>query len=390
MKKTVAKWNLRLVMGESALTKGLLCMSIMSLFYRSIGLNQAEIAAAQAIFTVILAGLNYPMGWLADRFSRKWANVIGDLGCALGFVLYSQVDSFAGVVFCESWLGIFVSLSQGVDYALLKQFTAEIDLRPAYFQRQSAQLALWQEGCSLLLMLLGGPLGAIDFRLAIGLSGVPYLLGGLLSLGLRNKPTETVKRDRPPQKSMRELLWMALHQPKLRRMILVQAVGTEMTHGIIWVVAPAMVLVGVPVALVSSMYILQSLAIMVGIRLALRYAARLKPWQLLGAPLLLMTISLGTMGVHLSLVTIWLYLLMGVAQGWVRSTLLPLVQEQAAEADQTAIVSLAKVAGQALYVPVVWLIGLAADVELRYAFLTSMGIFVLLSVILVVKLYRQD
>lgn len=75
--------NVRLVLFESAITAGLICMSIMSPFFLSIGLSQVEIAMSQAIFTVAMIFLNLPTGWLADRFSRKWANVIGDLGHAL-------------------------------------------------------------------------------------------------------------------------------------------------------------------------------------------------------------------------------------------------------------------------------------------------------------------
>ena len=83
---TIAKHNLKLVMLESALTAALLSMSIMTPFFYSIGLSQLQISQTQVIFTVVMVFLNLPTGWLADRFSRKWANVIGDFGVALTFI----------------------------------------------------------------------------------------------------------------------------------------------------------------------------------------------------------------------------------------------------------------------------------------------------------------
>ena len=85
MQKNLPKRNLKLLMLESILTAGLLSMSIMTPFFNSIGLNQRQIALSQAIFTIVVSILNLPAGWIADRFSRKWANVIGDFGVAISF-----------------------------------------------------------------------------------------------------------------------------------------------------------------------------------------------------------------------------------------------------------------------------------------------------------------
>ncbi len=63
--------NLKLVMFESAITAGLLSMSIMTPFYHSIGLSQLEISWTQIIFTLVMLVLDLPLGYVADRFSRK-------------------------------------------------------------------------------------------------------------------------------------------------------------------------------------------------------------------------------------------------------------------------------------------------------------------------------
>ena len=100
-----ATHNLRLVMAESSVTAGLLAIPIMTPFFNSIGLTHEQIAETQMIFTVIMLLLNLPMGYLTDRISRKWANVIGDFAQAFILLAYSYVGSFWGAVTCECLLG---------------------------------------------------------------------------------------------------------------------------------------------------------------------------------------------------------------------------------------------------------------------------------------------
>ena len=130
----VALRNVKLVMLELALTAGLLSMSIMTSFFYSIGLTQLEVSKTQIIFTMIMMVLNVPMGWVADRFSRKFANVIGDFGVAVTFIGYAFANDFWSVVICESLLGCFMALSQGVDHGLRKHFCNQLDSGGGFLQ----------------------------------------------------------------------------------------------------------------------------------------------------------------------------------------------------------------------------------------------------------------
>ena len=76
------KRNLYLVMAEATITEGLLAMSIMTPFFHSVGLSNEKISLTQIIFTAVLVLLNVPTGYIADRISRKWANIIGDFAVA--------------------------------------------------------------------------------------------------------------------------------------------------------------------------------------------------------------------------------------------------------------------------------------------------------------------
>lgn len=240
-----ARRNLKLVMLESALTAALLSMSIMTPFFYSIGLSQLQISEAQAIFTVVMIFLNLPTGWLADRFSRKWANVIGDFGVALTFMAYAMARDFLAVVLCECALGFFMSLSQGVDQSLLRHFCQKINPDEDFFRRKTAQLNCWHYVIMLTLVWLGGPIGAISLRLAIALSGIPYIIGGIASLLVADDSKKLVT-DKSPLSDMLRIVVSSFRNRPLRLRIFVYAVGREMTHCIIWVFTPLLLMAGVP------------------------------------------------------------------------------------------------------------------------------------------------
>ncbi len=341
-----AKRGLWLTMFESAITEGLISMSIMTLFFtESIGLNQSQIALSQSIFTLVVMVLNLPLGWVADRFSRKWANVIGDLGAALSFLLYSQAQNFVQVVACETLLGVSLAFSQGVDQTLLRHFANQLDPSGQLFQRKNISLASWRYACTLGLVLLGGPLGASSFRLAIGLSGVPYLIGGLMSMLIHDDSQKLQSSRKNPFGDMLRIGRETWNNHPLRLRIAAYVVGREMTHGIIWVFTPILIQVGVPVAIVSFAWAFNSLACLLGSRIAARYSPRLNDRQKFAFALILMSLSMGAMSVQLNLGTVILYLLMGITQGWTGSTLMPMIQNHAKPDEQTTVISLAKVGG---------------------------------------------
>lgn len=386
-----ARRSLRLTVFESSITEGLIAMSIMTLFYaQEIGMNQAEIALSQSIFTVVVMVLNFPLGWIADRFSRKWANIIGDLGVFVGFLLYSGAQDFLQVVLCECLLGISLAFSQGVDQSLLQHFASQLDPSGQLFRRQSINLASLRYICILILVLLGGPIGAISFRLAIAVSGVPSLIGAVASMFIHDDSPKLQSRHRNPLGDMYRIGRETWRNRPLRLRSFAYVVSREMTHGIIWVFTPMLIAVGVPVTVVSFAWVANSCACLFGSRLAAKISLKMRDSQNFALPFACVVISMVAISYRLSLGTIWLYGLMGVAQGLTGSTMLPMVQRYAKEDEQTSVISLVKVGGQLLYIPVVWLIGRAADLELRFAAVATLLIFVPLGVYVLGKLIREE
>lgn len=396
MKKTSqalkeARKNLFLVMAESAITEGLLSMSIMTPFFNSIGLNQSQISLTQIFFTIVMLIFNFPTGYIADRISRKWANIIGDISHGILLLAYAFTNNFLGVVICESLMGIASALSAGVDQSLLKHFATKIaketdESANHILKTKTAKLECAKYACTLCLLMLGGPIGAISLRLAIALSSVTQFAGGIISIFINDDSEKLIPVHKNPMKDMGHIVKTAFMSKPLRWRIFAYAVSREMTHGIIWVATPLFMRAGVPLPLVSLVWAYNSLMAILGAHLASRHSHRLKDHQIVTTASVLMATSMLIMGVNLNIITVWLYGLMGLTQGWTAGTMSPMVQKYVKPSEQTSILSLTKVVAELLYIPAVWLIGIMADIRLEYSLFTSVAIFLPLSIIVIIKL----
>lgn len=389
-----AKRNLHLVMAESAITASLMSMSVMTPFFNSIGLNNEQISLSQIIFTVVVIVLNIPTGYLADRVSRKWANIIGDFAHGLILLSYAFTNNIIGVIICESLAGVASALSLGVDQSLLKHFSdkfanATNQSRMSVLKSKTAKLECAKHICTFIMLALGGPIGAISLRLAIALSSVPRFIGGVISIFIQDDSEKLIPTHKNPLKDMARIAKSAFGVKPLRWRIFAYAVGREMTHGIIWVVTPLFMQAGVPLELVSFAWAFNSLMAVFGAHLASKFSHRLNDQQIFIVPMALMFVGMFTMGISLNIVTVWLYGLMGITQGWTAGTLSPMVQKYAKPSEQTSVLSLTKVVADLLYIPAVWVIGLVADIQLNYSLFATIVIFLPLGILIIKKLKQH-
>ena len=386
-----ARRNLNLVMAESAITAGLLAMSVFTPFFNSIGLNNEQISEVQIYFTIVVILLNVPLGYIADRLSRKWSNILGDFGHAIILLAYSQVAGFAGAVICECVCGIASALSDGVDQSLIKHFVGKIsqatdESETKLLKSKTARLEIYKQISNLILLALGGPIGAIDLRLAIALSAVNYAVGGIISIFIVDDSEKLQPEHKNPLKDIVRMTKTTFKNPPLRIRIFAYAVGREMTHGIIWIVTPLFLKAGLPMSLVSFAWAFNALMCIIGAHLASRFGKKLSDATLMAIPTALMTFSMLVMGINLNVFTVWLYGLMGITQGWTAASLTPMVQKYAKPSEQTSVLSITKTLAQLLYIPVVWLVGYVSDIQLEYGLFVTVVIFLPLSLIIIKKI----
>ena len=112
--------NLPLLCLFKAFQMSLFPLSIITLFHQfQIGLTQEQILIVQGIKSLICALAEFPAGWLADRIGYRRTLILGSISILICWVLYTQVDTFGGVVLADAFLGIGWSFIYGTDSALL-------------------------------------------------------------------------------------------------------------------------------------------------------------------------------------------------------------------------------------------------------------------------------
>lgn len=385
------KTSLTLLKLEMILTYGLISMPIMVPFYHSIGMDQGQIGLSQTIFTIVVLVFNIPTGWIADKFSRKLCNAFGDLATAMGFVLYSQSKCFMDVVIAESALAIALAFTQGADFGMLKVYTKVMDATGALFKKINVQVSTWQPIEGIIALTIGGLIGVKYPRFTIAISGIPFLIGAIMSFFMKDDGERLVQQHKNPLKDMWRVT-VSIVKPDLwlRWLIVGCAIASGITHVMIWALTPLITASGAPDAVIAAGWVLNSLSITVGAKIAGRYIDKLPGWAKFLIPTIAVFTALTIMSVHLSVWTIWLYSFMGMAQGWAMAVMMPMVQAEVPGKYQATAVSITKCAAQILYAPLVWVVGLAGRFDIRLSMVATVVIFVPLVLMTVVKLKNLE
>ncbi len=97
----------------------MLYMPVIKIFYEENGFNNYELFLLHGIYSVVIALLEIPSGYIADQWGKKRALVLG-LGLGVvGFASYSVSFGFWGFLLAELSLGIGQAFISGTDSALL-------------------------------------------------------------------------------------------------------------------------------------------------------------------------------------------------------------------------------------------------------------------------------
>ncbi len=373
---------MRLLQCEMTITSTVIAMPVINIFFGvDLGLNQFQIGLSQAAFTVAVLLLNIPAGIIADRVSRKYCNVGGDLLVALGFIFYANVTNFGQLIAAEVVIGVGAAFSQGADVALLRGYAQKLGISyRAESARVSAVSPWFQAGC----VLIGGAIGAWSPRFAVLISAVPYLVGALLSFGI----DDTSERAQRNQVALR-VVWRAVRRPQLGWSILAMATASEITHAVIWVFSPLLLLAGVAPVLVGAGWALNFLAMSLGGYIAgRRWALRLPDWASFVLPAALLLFASVFLVTNLSLATVWLYAAFGFARGWYAAVLAPIVQHYTPDAMQATVFSVAASIRQLLYVPLVIVINGAGNDAPQWSIAANSLIFAPLILVVAYRLWR--
>ena len=382
-----------LVILESMLTAGIISVPFMTILYENeIGLNHEQIAITQAAFTVVAMLLNIPLGWVADRFSRKTANIVGDSLCFIALLLYSRAQTMFDCIACETIFGVGIAFSQGVDSSLLKHFADKED-NSRNHKLFKDSFGLMSSLCQLMCFgyyLIGYAIGDMNVRDIIAISSIPSLFAIVASFLIKDDSEKLEKSDGSALKSIGKIAKDCIKKPELNVRIAAFVIAREITHGIIWCFTPLMLYVGINGKWIVLGWAANSLAAFFGTKIARKFHTKLPEWACLAIPISVVTLAALAMSLHLSAITLVLYVFFGMTQGWTSVTMMPNIKTHVSGKKQVTVESFAKVCSQFYYIITVWLIGKAADIKLEYAALATILLFVPLAIPITLRLRHQE
>ena len=392
MKQTsIYKKNLNLTIIETILTSiGVgFSVPVITIFWNSIGMNQTDIGFTQMMFTIFLVCLDIPMGYLADRFNRKVLNIIGDIGVALTFLYYAFAQNMYMAICAECLLGVFIAMTNGVDQSFIKFNADKIDSSGKLFKKVNTKIYTYRYIVTFITMLMGGFIAKYSLRLTIGMSFVPYFVGGIIAFFIKDYAKKAESKHKNILKDMYLSVKEIVKYKKIRPYLLAYVVGKEITHPHIWVFTPLMVMCGVPIEIVSLGWVFSQIFQIIGARISEKIIY-LKTSTKFLLSVAITFLWMGVLIINTNIFTVWVFVLNGLVQGLIAGSVVTPLQERTKEEYQTSVMSIASTGARLLYIPLVFFINYLGNIKPQLALVGMVAIFIPLSLYVVFQLKKNE
>jgi MFS family permease len=130
-------------------------ISVITIFWRSHGMNLFDIFLLQAIFAVSIAIFEIPTGFIGDQLGRKKTLLLGYLIIAGGWILYAFSGTFWQFVIAEVSLGLGFGFFSGTDSSLVFESLHEEKRTDSFTRIEGKQLG-FGHAAEALSALIGG------------------------------------------------------------------------------------------------------------------------------------------------------------------------------------------------------------------------------------------
>ncbi len=245
----------------SFLKMSLFPMAIITLFWKDhIGLSLTRILLLQGIYSIAMAIMEYPSGYLSDRIGYRAALNVASLLGIVGWGLYCFADSFTLVLIAEIVLGISFSFISGSDSALLYESLKASKAEHHYALHEGRMNGLGQmgEACG---AIFAGLLYATAPLLPFLIQVIVWILAFMLTRTL----IEPRRQLEAPTSHLAEALQSAryalLENRRLRYTILLNLILGMASFYPVWLIQPYMQQGGVPLAWFGPVWAVANLSV---------------------------------------------------------------------------------------------------------------------------------
>lgn len=336
-------------------------IAVFTLFLRDeLGLGLFHVFVLQAIFACAVALLEFPSGYLADRWGYRRVLLVASAFAVLGWLAYALAVDFATVVIGELLLAVAVSLISGADSALL--YESLLALRdeasfPRWFGRYRAIGNIAEGTAALAGAYLFVHAPRAPFAIQSVLCAFNLAIGHALS-----EPPRDRGQDLPALERVRGLIrFVALGAPRLRVVVALVVALSLPSYVMLWVLPAYVADAGINAAFMGPIWAAASYMVAVASWSSPRLARRIGLTPALGLCVLL--VAAGYLGLGLSHAAYGFLFYFALCM--VRGLQLPLLhteeQRLVPSSDRAALLSLNSLVFRAAFVLLGPVIGYALD-----------------------------
>lgn len=368
-------------------------MPIIWLFYKENGLTIKDLFLIQAIYSITIAVIEIPSGYVADVLGRKNSLIIGTFFGVVGMIVYSFSFGFEGFLIAALSLGIGQSFLSGSDTALMYDSLLDLNRTKDFVKLEGRTISMGN-----LAEAAAGFIGAYfltqstyrtPFYYQIGIAAI----GFFIALTLVEPSGQKLKDGKSkPWKNMKNIInYALLENSTLRLCILYSSIMGTATLAVAWFSQPLLDYLEIEGKYNGIIFGILNLAVASTAYYAHYIENRIPTKFILGSILILICGSYFVLYVHLafwSLAILFVfYLVRGIATPILRD-----YQNRFTPSEMRAtVMSIRSFIIRTLFSIISPLIGYIADIyNLQQAFLLSGILFLILGSFTLFFLLKKD
>jgi MFS family permease len=224
----------------------MLFMPTIYLFFKENGMDIQDIMVLQAIYSVTVALIEIPSGYVADVLGRKNSMIVGTTFGFLGIIIYAFSFGFWSFLPAALCLGIGQSFVSGSDTALMYDSLKQLNREKDFIKLEGRTISMGNFA-EAVAFIIGGFLADFTLRTPFYFQIGIAFLGVFIAFLLVEPQVEKLKDGRTkPWKNMKKIIRFSLKEHTLLRYyILYSAVIGATTLAMAWFAQPYFQTIGI-------------------------------------------------------------------------------------------------------------------------------------------------
>lgn len=274
----------------------MLFMPIVALYYNENGLSDFDIYVLQAVYSLSVAVLEIPSGYMADIIGRRKSLIIGSILGAFGYLIYTLSDGLPGFLLAEITLGLGGSFISGSDSAMLYDSLSGMRQQHRYLQLEGRITSLGNFAETVSAVCGGLLAAALSYRFVYASQAVVAAMAIPASLFLIEPARKKISS--PP--GFIHILQVCRHSllvdKKLSSTLLLSSVIGTSTLCMAWTSQVYFVSVGFTEEIITPLWVVLNLTVAVVSAFAARVVSRLGVGKALVSIVIIVPLSYSLLG----------------------------------------------------------------------------------------------